>query len=78
MTDVDRLDDAPYAAAHLLASRRGIRPCRLRLLGLDLPALFTGGGTASRTDHTVDWESSWTALLDGDTITVAIRILRTD
>lgn len=72
---VASVDDIPFAAVDLLATHHRFRTWRLRLTGPDLPALFAAGrsGRRTRTDHTRQWIESWTALVHGDAVIVALR-----
>lgn len=77
-TDVADVDDLPFAITDLLAARRGVRAQRLRLLGPDLPALFTGSRTGRRlrSGATAQCSESWTGLLADDTVAVTVHSLR--
>lgn len=72
---VDRLEQVPFAAADVLAARRGFRPGQLRLLGLNLTAAFSDGHTEDR--HRMAsgeaWTDSYTAIHHGLAVLAVFR-----
>lgn len=75
---VRSVDDIPFTAVDLLALTYRFRPWRLRLAGPDLSGLFAAGRSArrARSDHTGQWNESWTAIVDGDEVIIAVRAVR--